>query len=97
MKVAPVDAAIDLTAELACPSCHISTETDYDAVYFNLFIPGYGRRDIEAPFCNACAAHYRIWVQECSDALEDRGRADVGPTSTVSSIDVLRALGLRTA
>lgn len=94
-KVAPLDVDRDPATALTCPSCGIDTDTDYDAVYVNQFIPKYGRRDLEVPFCNACAAHYRIWAESVGDALEDRGGADVSPSTEVSSIDVLRALGIQ--
>jgi hypothetical protein len=94
-KVSPLDLHFDGVERLRCPNCGIDTDDDYDAVFVNCFIPHYGRRDIEAPFCNACAAHYRIWVQECGDALEDRGRADDSPSPMLSASATLRALGLR--
>src|SRR5215471_10897869 len=55
----PTDAEV-----LTCPQCGIRTEEDYDACFANLFIPGYGRLDVEAPLCASCAAKLRMWVRE---------------------------------
>jgi len=94
-RIAPLDVERDPTERLTCPACHIDTENDYDAVYCNSFIPGYGRRDVEAPFCNACAAQFRIWAQASGMTLEDRGRAEDSPSSKVSPEEVLASLGIQ--
>jgi hypothetical protein len=97
MKISPLDFDPDKAERLTCPNCGIDTDADYDAVFINTFIPGYGRRDFEAPFCGACAAHFRIWAQSSGTPMEDRGRADIGPASMISASETLRSLGLRDA
>lgn len=63
-KVLPLDIDYPGDARLTCPSCHIDTEADYDAIYTTSF-PGKGAQlDTESPFCNACAVPVRVWVQE---------------------------------
>lgn len=93
-KLAPLDIDRDAQNRLTCPSCGIDTEDDYDAVYANAFVPRYGMRRIEAPFCNACAANYRLWVQAGSERLEDSGEGPRGPSPTLSGGEVLRGLGI---
>lgn len=80
--------------ELRCPSCGIGTETDYQAVYGKVYIPGYEPEDVEIPFCESCRVVFSAWVVEHSGALEDRRRADIGPTTHPSGLEVLRAMGL---
>jgi len=93
-KVVPLDFDMLADARLTCPSCHIDTEDDFDAIYVTSFIPNYGKRQIQAPFCGACAAHYRIWVQEHAVLLQDSVGATGGPYSDVLPEDVLRSLGI---
>jgi len=95
-KVVPLDVNVEAEARLACPGCHIDTEADYDAIYITSFIPQYGKREIQAPFCDACAAHYRIWTQEHGELLQDQVGATGGPNLYVSPEEVLRSLGIPT-
>lgn len=93
-QVAPLDKPLEPGANLTCPHCGIDTEADYDAMWANCFIPSYGRHDIEAPTCGACAAKLRIWVIDHSDPAEDRSRADIGPRPGFTGDEVLRAMGI---
>jgi len=94
-KVVPLDLDYVSVESLKCPNCGIDTEDDYDAVYITSFIPNYGKRTVESPFCGACAANYRVWVLEHARELEDQVGATGGPYPDVSGDDVLRALGIQ--
>jgi hypothetical protein len=93
-KVAPVDRDYVGVDRLTCPNCGIETEEDMDAIYFTCYIPRYGEHKIEAPFCAACAASYRVWVLEHSWELEDQRGATGGPSIHPSAEEVLRAMGI---
>ena len=71
-KVLPLDISYAGVDELHCPGCGIVTEKDYDSVWTTSFPGKQGQLDTESPFCNACAAHMRIWVQEHADRTEPR-------------------------
>ena len=94
-KVAPFD--IEYTAEqrLTCPGCGIDTEDDHDIMYTTSFVPGYGPLRLEAPFCGACAAHLRIWIQEHAQQLEEGSGAAGSPRQAFAGDDTWAALGLR--
>ena len=93
-RMAPLDIDRDAQNRLTCPNCGIDTEEDYDAVYINVFIPQYGMRTLEAPFCNSCAANYRLWVEAASERLEDSGEGPRGPSPRLSGDEILRSLGI---
>jgi len=93
-KVVPLDRDYVSLEVLACPGCGIATEDDYDAIFVTSFIPNYGKRSVEAPFCGACAASYRSWVLEHAQELEDQVGATGGPYPTISAEETLRGLGI---
>jgi len=93
--VVPLDLEYAADAALTCPNCGIETEGDYDAIYVTAFIPNYGKREIQSPFCGACAAIKRIWIQEHAQQLEDQLGATGGPNPTPTADEVLAALGIR--
>ena len=86
---------IDVQERLHCPSCHIDTEDDYDAVYGNLYMPGYEPEQIEMPFCSSCHVTFIGWAMQHGVPLEDRRRAETGPTTHPSGLEVLRSMGIR--
>lgn len=94
-KVVPIQNHSD-NAGMTCPNCGIDTSEDYDAVYLTWIPKGVGKLHAEAPFCNACAANFRLWWQQGGELLEDRDidsrAADVGRTMTADQ--VLAGLGL---
>ena len=79
---------------LTCPSCGIDTEDDHDDVYVTAYVPSYGELKVEAPFCGACAALYRIWVQEHGRERESQLGASASPQAHPSGADVLRSMGI---
>lgn len=94
-RLAPLQVHSD-TAGMTCPGCGIDTTSDYDAVYITWIPKGVGELKAECPFCDACAALFRIWFQEGAEELEDRqqvveGRPDA-PQHTAAQ--VLAALGI---
>jgi hypothetical protein len=92
-KVLPLDVTYPEDAHLTCPNCHIDTDGEYDAMYTTSY-PGKGPAvQTESPFCSACAAHLRIWVQEHADSLPDRDRADGPYQQTPTTKQTLQALG----
>jgi len=93
-KVAPLAISYEGVETLTCPSCGIVTEDDMDAVFTTSYIPGYGEFKTESPFCGACAAQYRIWIQEHSWQLEDQRGATGGPSTHPSADEVLRSMGI---
>lgn len=93
-KVAPLSIDYEGVERLTCPNCGIDTEEDMDAVYTTSYIGGYGEFRTESPFCAACAAHYRIWVQEHGWRLEDQRGATGGPSTHPSGADILRSMGI---
>jgi hypothetical protein len=93
--VVPLDIDYTSVETLTCPNCGIATEDDYDAIFVTSFIPNYGKRTIESPFCGACAAVKRGWILEHARELEDQVGATGGPNHDVSGDDVLRALGIQ--
>jgi hypothetical protein len=93
--VAPLDIDYVDVESLKCPQCGIDTEDDYDAIYITSFIPNYGKRSVESPFCGACAAVKRSWVQAHARELEDGVGATGGPYPDVSGEDVLKSLGIQ--
>jgi len=96
-KVAPLDIDYPADASLTCPQCGIVTENDYDGIYTTSF-PGKGPQvDTESPFCDACAATYRVWVLDHARDTDTHEGAP-GPLrestrEAPSSNNVLRALG----
>lgn len=80
---------------LHCPSCHIDTEDDYRAVYGQVFMPGYDSEQIEIPFCEGCFTVFHEWASQRGESLEDRRRADIGPTTHPSGLEVLRSMGIQ--
>lgn len=92
-KVLPLDIEYAQVDALTCPNCGIGTEDTYDAIWTTSYPGKGGAVQTESPFCNACAAHLRIWVQEHADPLEDRGRAEGPYQHTPSTADVMRDLG----
>ncbi len=86
---------IDPDERLHCPSCHIDTETDYQAVYGEVYIPGYEKETIEIPFCDNCRNMFVAWAVARGVALEDRRRAEIGPSTHPSGLEVLRAMGIQ--
>jgi hypothetical protein len=80
---------------LHCPSCHIDTDTDYQAVYGTLFVPGYEADILEIPFCDSCRNIFVAWAGARGGALEDRRRADIGPSTHPSGLEVLRSMGIQ--
>jgi hypothetical protein len=93
--VLPFVDVIDPTERLHCPSCHIDTDSDYQAVYGELYMPGYEKETIEIPFCDSCRNIFVNWAGALGVALEDRRRADIGPTTHPSGLEVLRAMGIQ--
>ena len=93
-KLVPLDVERDAQSALTCPNCGIITDEDFDAVYANGFIPGYGMRQIEAPFCGVCAANYRAWVIASSEELEASGGGPRDPPPQPSGDQILRSLGI---
>lgn len=94
-RLLPYAEPIDLEERLHCPSCHIDTDSDYQAVYGQIFIPGYEQETLEIPFCDSCRNIFVNWAGERGVALEDRRGAEVGPTTHPSGLEVLRAMGIR--
>jgi len=82
------------SGRLTCPQCGIDTEDDYDAVYGTVYVAGYPPMQLEAPFCGACSAMYRVWIHDTGAPLEDRRGADVGPSLPPDGATVLRDLGI---
>lgn len=81
---------------MTCPNCGIDTASDFDAVWITWIPKGVGQLSAECPFCNACAARFRLWFQEGAECLEDRdlqsrGR-DTAPRYT--AVETLAALGI---
>jgi hypothetical protein len=93
-KVSPLAASYVGVERLTCPGCGIDTEDDMDAIYTTSYIGGYGEFKTESPFCNACAAQLRIWVQEQGWLLEDQLGATGGPQLDISAAETLRSLGI---
>lgn len=85
---------IEPDERLHCPSCHIDTEDDYQAVYGRIFMPGYPDENVEIPFCDSCRNVMVEWLGARGEALEDRRRADDGPTTHPSGLEVLRSMGI---
>lgn len=80
---------------LTCPSCGIDTEDDYEAVYGTYIAPGEAPEQLEIPFCSPCRNIFVEWAESRGESLEDRRRADSGPTTHPSGLDVLRSLGIQ--
>ena len=93
-KVSPLAMSYTGAERLTCPNCGIDTEDDMDAIYTTNFIPGYGEMKTESPFCNACAAHVRVWILDHSWPLEDLLRATGGPQQDTTGDEILAALGI---
>lgn len=93
--VAKYDAPADSNDRLTCPSCGIDTDDDYDAIYGTVFGGGLDRHQLEIPFCSSCSIILREWVAQRGAPLEDRRRADVGPTTHPSGSEVLRSMGIQ--
>lgn len=93
--VVPLDLDYVAATTLTCPACGIETEVDYDAIYVTSFIPEYGKRSLEVPFCGACAAIKRVWVQEHAQELESQVGATGGPNPDITGEEVLRSLGIQ--
>lgn len=84
----------DQVDELHCPSCGISTDSDYHAVYGKIFLPGYDPEEVEIPFCESCWVVFAQWAGTHSETLEDRRRADDSPATHPSGLEVLRSMGI---
>lgn len=80
-KCLALDAERPAGARLACPGCGVDTEDDYDAVYTTSYPNPKEATSIDAPFCAACAAMFRIWVQEHARDTDDGGRALERPST----------------
>jgi hypothetical protein len=80
---------------LACPSCHIDTEDDYNAVYVTVYMPGYDAANLEFPFCGSCRDVFAGWAEQLGVPLEDRRRVDIDPSIHPSGLEVLRAMGIQ--
>jgi hypothetical protein len=93
-RVAPLAIDYPTDQSLTCPSCHIGTDDDYDALWITAYMPSYGAYRIEAPFCGACAAIYRGWVLEHAWELEDQLGAADGPQTHPTGDEVLRSMGI---
>lgn len=95
-RIVPLSVACE-SPVMTCPSCGIDTAEDYDAVYVTWIPRGVGPQKIDAPFCGACAALFRIWFQEGAERLEDREISSRGQDTAPrpSSLQVLEALGWR--
>lgn len=70
-KIAPLQVHSD-NEGMTCPACGIDTSDDFDAVYINWIPKGVGMLTAEAPFCNGCAARFRLWFEAGGERLEDR-------------------------
>lgn len=81
---------------LICPSCHIGTADDYDAVYLTYCIPGMPKGQSEMPLCGACAVRVRQNALKGARELEDRGAVIVGgpQPQEVTAAQAWAALGL---
>jgi len=93
--VSPYALPVDVEERLHCPSCHIDTEDDYEAVYGNLYMPGYEPEQIEMPFCPSCKNVFTAWAGSHGVSLEDRRRAESGPSTHPSGLEVLRSMGIQ--
>lgn len=93
--VLPYAVDVDPEERLHCPSCHIDTEADYDAVYVTLYVPGYESSILEMPFCGSCRDTFMGWANQRGVPLEDRRRADIGPSTHASGLEVLRSMGIQ--
>lgn len=80
----------------ACPRCQTPTETDYDAIYVDIYMPRQPRHRAEFATCGMCAAQIRAHVQQFSGQLPDRMPADGRPQPPMDSADVAwDELGMR--
>jgi len=93
-QIAPLDQDYATMEQLHCPGCGISTEHDYWSLWITSFIPKYGQRDVEVPFCHGCAAKFHGWLMEHGRLMEDRSGPPAALTSDASGDDVLRSLGI---
>lgn len=94
-RIAPLQVHSDESV-MTCPNCGMDTSADYDAVYISWIPKGVGMLQAEAPFCNACAARWRVWFMEGADELEDRNRTIEGRPDAprFSAAQTLASLGI---
>lgn len=94
-RIAPLQVHSDGQG-MTCPGCGIDTSQDYDAVYITWIPKGVGKLSAECPFCNACAAHYRVWFVAGAEVLENRSRSIEGHTYApqYTASQTLAALGI---
>jgi hypothetical protein len=92
--VLPYIEPVDPNERLHCPSCHIDTDADYQAVYGKVYMPGYAGETLEIPFCDSCRNLFVQWAGARGEALEDRRGAEVGPSTHPSGLEVLRSMGI---
>jgi len=93
-QVAPLDLDYATVVQLTCPNCGIVTENDYAPVWITSYIPKYGQRDVEVPFCDACKVRFTGWFLDHALRMEERLGPPAALTSDVSGDDVLRSLGI---
>lgn len=95
-KIAPLQVHSD-DQGMTCPGCGIDTSQEYDAVWITWIPKGVGELKAECPFCNVCAAHFRLWFEAGGEALPDRDPLSRGMNhaSGYSAEQTLAELGIR--
>lgn len=95
-NVLPLDVEANYEA-LTCPACGIDTSHDMDPMYATCFLPGSGKRSIEAPTCAACATELRVRAQKGATKLEDKEQSrgqDPGPSTPTTRESYWANLGI---
>jgi hypothetical protein len=79
----------NLENELSCPYCHTEPGDDMDPTYVTMFIPNFGKMQLELATCAADAVQLRSYGVEHGELLQDVGVGGLvpGPQTPVSDWD----------